>query len=131
MNMDFPHPRRGLQQANRRSNFAALVATASARQTLSRTTRAMLTAGTRPAFSNDTLSARIAYFANQSRGLALQTPSGGFLPRNSELPGAQENKNESAVYLTGSTKCKSPALVQVLSDCGHAVAGQENLRTIC
>jgi hypothetical protein len=124
MNMDFPHPRRGLQQASRRSNFAALVATASARQTISRTARAMLATDAPQSFNNNTLAARISYFANTKR-FAAQPPSGGFLPNGAELADQTEVKYETAVNLAGSINCKFPALNGDLFDREQPSRGRE------
>jgi hypothetical protein len=120
MNLDFPHPRQRATMQVRRSNFAALVAVASARQTTSRTVQSMISLAELPQAEMDPLHGRIAYFA-KSRLLQAHGVYGAFSP---ECCKTQEN-HESAVNPAGSTYRKSDPLNPVLPVDGHEPRGME------
>jgi hypothetical protein len=126
MNMDFPHPRQMIGLKARRSNFAALMATVSARQAASQTAQAMLAHSGHPAHTVpplDPLGGRIAYFGSVRRKSG-EDVFGAFLPHEWRNEGAV-NKDESAVYLDGSMVGKFDALNQSLPVDGQALRGRE------
>jgi hypothetical protein len=124
MKMDFPHSRNGASQITQGSNFAALVAIAAARQTQSRTVRAMLAPTMAKSQEPDSIDARIAYFA-RSRGARHLTRGGAFLPadQSTRLPDAEIH--ESAVNLDGSAICKAESVNRSLPADGQESRGME------
>jgi hypothetical protein len=128
MNMDFPHPRHKIGLQDRRSNFAALMATVTARQAGSRTVRAMLTHSA-PAqfpaqFVADPLDGRIAYFGSVVRK-ADPGVFGAFLPDDLGQGNAVFNKDESAVYPDSSMIGKFDTVNQALPAVGQELRGRE------
>jgi hypothetical protein len=124
MNMDFPHPRHGSALQQRRSDFAGLIAIAAARQTFSNTARVMLAAKVAVPTVLDSLDGRIAYFA---RGKTRIWPKcfGAFLPQAETILCGEKTKNESAVYLAGSTIRKSETVNRSLPTGGQESRGME------
>jgi hypothetical protein len=113
MNMDFPHPRHGSALQQRRSDFAGLIAIAAARQTMSNTARAMLATAMSTPTMLDSLNGRIDYFARGKTRISHKC-FGAFLPQAEVSVHGAKTKDESAVYLAGSTIGKFESVNQSL-----------------
>jgi hypothetical protein len=124
MKMDFPHSGNGAGQIAQSSNFAALVAIATARQTQGLAVRAMLVPSKSTHMEPDSIDARIAYFsrswANHDR-----MRRGAFLPASQPISLSPSENCESAVNLDGSTICKSESVNRTLPDDGQESRGME------
>ena len=106
MDMDFPHPRRAESAGTQRSDYSALVASATSRQATSRTVSALLSAPRLGGQDADVLNSRIAYFA-QRGGNRAAAPRGAFWIAGSNRELALPNKLGSPVNLAGSTNGNS------------------------
>jgi hypothetical protein len=101
MDMNFPHPRRGVEAGAQKADYLALVASATAAQATSRTVRALLH-GPRVGFEeSDILESRINFFAKGGLKLSRHV-RGAFLPTFQEKKMALPARFESAVNLADS-----------------------------
>lgn len=101
MDMNFLHPRKGKRTGDNKAQFAALVATATARQATSLTVGAMMNRSSAYQQDADILGSRIAFFAQDSVVARKQTKGGSFWSLDQGI--VQENA-ELPVNLSGSTK---------------------------
>ncbi len=95
MDMDFPHPRHAARSGLQQADYAALVATATARQASSRTVSALLSMRCEAVEETDMLGSRIAFFAKTGRyNTAMargafwmkELDQGSVMPNATELP---------------------------------------------
>jgi hypothetical protein len=109
MDMNFPHPRHAAQAGQRKPDYSALIASASHRQAMSPTVRALLRGPGEQTSGMDVLSSRICFFG--AGGADVTEPArGSFLPDFTEQLAAPAAKFESAINLAGSTYGKDDAL---------------------
>ena len=104
--MDFPHPRRAANAGSQKTDYSALVATATLRQATSQTVGAMLSAPCGYQNDSDMLGSRMAYFAQRgAHGSAAAR--GAFWIAGSDLPPATTARFELPVNLADSTNSNS------------------------
>lgn len=106
MDMDFPHPRHAESAGTRKTDYSALIATATSRQAASRTVSFLLAAPRLHRGDTHILASRIAYFA-QKGGNRAATPRGAFWIAGSAKDPASPAKFELPVNLAGSTNGNS------------------------
>jgi hypothetical protein len=98
MEMDFPHPRRDGQADTHQAHYAALVASAMARQAVSPTVGAMLSATHDGSGAGDMLDSRIAFFGDSH---AVKQARGAFWISSSQKQDAIDQTIELAVNHSG------------------------------
>jgi hypothetical protein len=124
MDMDFPHPRQAARSGLQQADYAALVASATARQANSHTVSALLSMRCDAVVGTDMLGSRIAFFAKTGRYNAAVARGAFWMKESDQVPN-MPNRTESPVNLADSVNSNSIQSDTVKPDVQVAERGTE------